>query len=242
MTMQKLTELLEEQLKRKIQTKINKIEELEQIEKELKINIDVYANEKHPYISKKEYPLSIEFMIKNSEDGKIKDQHNLLRMSAQFSRNKENGIDQLVEELKLPTNLKTFVNVAKYLLHDSFKYYKMDPISWEEKSILDTIGMKARYYSKPGQVKNIYDYDINSMHSFLLSNKNFRFPVSEGKYEEITEIDKTKFGIYKLNILSEIDERLFTKNEAYDSYDIELLDYLGYKYELAEKKAYMKRQ
>ena len=27
------------------------------------------------------------------------------------------------------------------------------------------------------------------------------------------------------------------KNKAYDTYDIELLDHLGYKYELADKKS-----
>ena len=39
-------------------------------------------------------------------------------------------------------------------------------------------------------LKIFNDYDVNSMYSYLLCKKHFKFPISEGKYEEITEIDK----------------------------------------------------
>lgn len=239
MTIEKIIELLQSGLKRKIETKITKIEEFEQIENELKTNIDIFAKEKHIYVSKKQYALSVVFVIKSGKEGGLKNQHERLRKSAEYSKDRDPEIKPVVEELKLPNTLKTAVSVAKYLLYDNFKYYKMDPISWEEKAILDTIGMKAKFYAKPCMVEDIYDYDVNSMYSYLLCKKHFKFPISEGKYEEITEIDKKKLGIYKLNILSDVDERIFMKNKAYDTYDIELLDHLGYKYELADKKAYI---
>ena len=50
---------------------------------------------------------------------------------------------------------------------------------------------------------------------------------------------KKQLGIYKLKILSEVDERIFMKSEAYTNYDIMLLDKIGYKYKLASKTAYV---
>ena len=239
MNISQIIEIIESKLNVKIETKINELEEFEQVENELKTNIDIFAVKKHIYESKKKYALSIEFLIKNKTEANLKSQHETLRKSMLYNKTNQEGIKEVSKVLGIPSQITTATNAAKYLLYKQFKYYKVDPISREEYKVLESIGMKAKLYANPCSFKDFYDYDLNSMYSFLLSNKHFKFPLTEGKYEQITEIDKNKLGIYKLNILSNVDERIFMKNEAYDTYDIEYLDYLGYKYELADNTAYI---
>ncbi len=239
MKISRIIEIIESQLKIKIETNIDSLEQFEQVEKDININIDIFAVKKHVYVSKKQYALSVEFVIKNETEGTLKCQHETLRKSTFYNKTNQKDVNKIVDVLKIPQQITTATNVAKYLIYQQFKYYKVDPIGRHEYNILESVGMKAKLYANPCSFKDYYDCDINSMYSFLLSNKNFRFPVTEGKEQQITEIDKTKLGIYKLKILSDIDERIFMKNTAYDTNDIELLDYLGYKYELADNTAYI---
>jgi len=236
-----IIKIIESTLKVKIETKIELLIEFNKIEAELKINIDIFAKKKQIYFSKMEYVLHIEFIIESETKGYLKDQHQTLRKSMLYcdKNKKEEEIIKIVEELKIPCKIKNAVNLAKYYVYEQFKYYKMDQISREEYNILETVGMKAKLYAEPCSFVDFYDYDLNSMYSYLLNLKKFRFPITAGKWETIETIDKTKLGIYKLRILSDVDRRIFMENDAYTNYDIEYLDYLGYEYELADNKAYI---
>ena len=66
---------------------------------------------------KKQYALSVVFVIKSGKEGGLKNQHERLRKSAEYSKDRDPEIKPVVEELKLPNTLKTAVSVAKYLLY-----------------------------------------------------------------------------------------------------------------------------
>ena len=60
-------------------------------------------------------------------------------------------------------------------------------------------------YSKKGNYKNVYDYDVNKFYSFHLSSPNFLFPVCEPEYKTLNSDDfevmfynSYKFGLYKV--------------------------------------------
>jgi hypothetical protein len=91
----------------------------------------------------------------------------------------------------------------------------------------------AMMYAKSGIYKSCWKYDINSMYPYLMTHPNFYFPLSEGIITTITKIDKKKFGIYKLKILS--NHRLFkeTADGYYTNYHVKLMDILDVKYKLA---------
>lgn len=221
----------------------------EKIENSLKMNMDVIAGEKKKivYKSKGKYTLTFVFEIETITKGKIKDMHNSLRLSSENHYKEvkaEEDIQEVKKELGIHNNyIKDVYGIVKYYLHDAFEYFKIDDIDEKEYKWLELVGMKAKLYSAKCSFIDFYDYDVNSMYPYIMAvSKVFKFPVGSGReiqIDSIDDIDVKQLGIYKLNILSKVDERIFMKNDAYTNYDIQFMNKLGYKYKLASNTAYV---
>ena len=234
----------------------------EKIEDALKVNLNVYTKKtnKPVYITKNRYSLTIEFNIISAQHstGELKEQHLKLErsMNNECDDEEEEEIsedDQKVEMIKKELGIYNshIINIAgviKKLLHDTFKYFKLDPIDEinEYEKWLKPYGMKAKLYAeKEKEIEDYYDIDVNGMYGYILSSVDeFRFPTVGGREIEvysIDEIDKKKLGFYKLKILSEVDERRFMKNPSneYTNYDMICMDEYNYKYELLDNTAYI---
>ena len=226
------------------------VDTFEKIEKALHTNMDVITKSKTKpifYESPHKYMRSIVFKIETEKTGEIMDMHKKLGDSC-GKYDKTLKEDQEIREVKKELGIcncwvKDKLGIVRYLLHEAFKYFKFDDIEDDEYKWLNLIGMKAKLYASKCGFIAYYDYDVNSMYPFILAiSKYFLFPMDKGReieIDSIDDIDKKQLGIYKLKILSEVDERIFMKSEAYTNYDIMLLDKIGYKYKLASKTAYV---
>lgn len=88
-------------------------------------------------------------------------------------------------------------------------------------------------------IQNCFQYDLNSSHGYILSRKDFLIPHKQGKTQNLQKIDKSKVGIYLLNIEEKPNKFCFRAHDKigtfaghYTHHDIEMLDLLNIKYEL----------
>lgn len=126
------------------------------------------------------------------------------------------------------------VLVARMLAGNFLKYFNgWEHITFEEQFFLNGSFQGGITYCNKGKYNNVTKCDINSAYPFCMQSKTFRMPATVGTITTITEIDKSKLGIYKLNIKG--SHFLFKRTDGYyTSYHIEILDLLKIKYELAE--------
>lgn len=109
-----------------------------------------------------------------------------------------------------------------------------EKITTEESKILNSAYIGAMKYAKKGSsICNAVKYDINSFYPYIMCKSEFKFPVSQGL------IKKTKksypLEIRHLKIIG--DHKYFKRSEGdyYDTYQIELLNLLGVKYEETDR-------
>ena len=237
------------------------VDTYEKIEDALKVNLNVYTKKtnKQIYITKNKYSLTIEFNIISAQNntGELKEQHLKLQRSMNNECDDEEEDEEEIEDNKKVEMIKKelgiynshIINIAgviKYLIHDAVKYFKFDPLDEvnEYEKWLKPYGMKAKLYAeKEKEIVDYYDYDVNGLYGYILSSVDeFRIPTGVGreiKVNSIDKINKKKLGLYKLKILSEVDERRFMKNPSneYTNYDMICMDEYNYKYELLDNTA-----
>jgi len=83
-------------------------------------------------------------------------------------------------------------------------------------------------YCKPGLYEECFGYDCKMYYPSILSNKNFYFPIKEGKEIKLTnlpdKINKLKYGIYKAVVKCDHDDFkklfAFSKDNYYTHFDL----------------------
>jgi hypothetical protein len=99
-----------------------------------------------------------------------------------------------------------------------------DPISNNEAQYLEEASFSALTYWERYEGE-AHTYDINSHYPYLMSLKGHYFPIKEGEYINVQEINPQEFGIYRCIISNPTNKKckLFTFNKSnhYTSIDVE---------------------
>ena len=173
------------------------VDTYEKIEDALKVNLNVYTKitKKPVYITKNKYALTIEFDIVSAQNhytldiisggkynkGDLKEQHLKLFRSMYNTLDDEDDeeiteCDKQVETIKRElgihnSHIINIYGVIKYLIHNAFKYFELDPIDEinEYEKWLKPYGMNAKLYAKKEtEIEDYYDYDVNGMYGLYI--------------------------------------------------------------------------
>ena len=117
-----------------------------------------------------------------------------------------------------------------------------DEISNFEAFTIDKIIRGGLMYYQKGIYHNVYDYDINTMYAYYLSNGKFTFPILKPQQytltnEEFKQWTCFQYGVYLCRPKSQ--HKFFkatTEFEWYSHFDLQSLELLGIEVELCEKK------
>jgi hypothetical protein len=102
---------------------------------------------------------------------------------------------------------------------------------------IDGASRGALHYADKGRViEKCFDYDVNSMYTYLLTSTDFEFPIRSGK--EIPIDDECDNCIYKLNVLGKHRFWADTPDNFYNKYQMELLKLLKIPYEIVGNVKY----
>lgn len=156
-------------------------------------------------------------------------------------RTKNVGI--ICDVFKIDAKKSCFVDtsVCRNIAHSQLKYLQgVEQVTHDECKYLDGACKGAlQYANKEKVINNCFDYDINSMYSFLMARSDFSFPLTEGVevpldvvfdskgYTNIVELE-----IYKLKIKGTHKYWVNTPDNYYTTYQIELLELLKIPYEI----------
>lgn len=152
-----------------------------------------------------------------------------------YFENRKKSYKQICDAFNIDTEefMYSEIFTCRAILYNQFKHLQgMQHVTFDELKYLDGSSQGGILYADKGIHKNMFKYDINSMYGFMMKHPEFYFPLREGKITTIKEIDKSKYGIYKLKIIGSYVFFRNTPDDYYTTYHIMLLDYLAMKYEL----------
>lgn len=121
---------------------------------------------------------------------------------------------------------------VRKIAYENLKYFcGCEHVTEEEAHFLDRSFTGALFFAdKEKEFINGYDYDINSFYPYIMSRSSFEFPLSEGIMVKNTNKRKYPLEICKLEIEGEHKYFKKTKDNYYNTYQMQLLDVLGMKY------------
>jgi len=113
---------------------------------------------------------------------------------------------EMADEMKVASNglfnfykTPTVKNMALNYFYDLTKAIQPDSISNNEAKWINEASTHAiTYYEK--YEGDIHIYDINSRYPHIMQKNNNQFPIREGEWQIVTEIDVSLYGIYRCTI------------------------------------------
>lgn len=115
-----------------------------------------------------------------------------------------------------------------------------DEISNHEAQIIDKCFRGGLRYYEKGTFENVYDYDINTMYAYYLTNGLFKFPIFKPEYQTITneqfkQWDCFQYGFYYCKAKGQ--HKFMTPKDDFEwwtHFDLQIFKMLGFEIELSE--------
>jgi hypothetical protein len=115
-----------------------------------------------------------------------------------------------------------------------------DEISNHEAQIIDKCFRGGLRYYEKGTFENVYDYDINTMYAYYLTNGLFKFPILKPEYQTITNEQLRKWDCFQYGFYyckAKGQHKFMTPKNDFDwwtHFDLQIFKMLGFEIELSE--------
>ena len=115
-----------------------------------------------------------------------------------------------------------------------------DEISNHEAQIIDRCFRGGLRYYEKGTFENVYDYDINTMYAYYLTNGLFKFPILKPEYQTITNEQFNKWTCYQYGYYyckAKGQHKFMTPKDEFDwwsHFDLQIFKLLDLEIELSE--------
>jgi hypothetical protein len=125
--------------------------------------------------------------------------------------------------------------IRKIISNSLTAFDEPDPITELEQHWIYSTECNSIIFAEPVQIEHAYSYDKRSCYPSVMSDVNFKFPVKQGVFVNITELPEIlKYGIYRVMIEqsdNELNDRFFRFNEKnyYTHYHLYTARLLGLK-------------
>jgi hypothetical protein len=137
----------------------------------------------------------------------------------------KNASKGLINLKQTGTFKRTALNLFSYLA----KHIEPEKIEQDEAMWIENAKMGALRYGKTYKGEG-HKSDYCSMYPSTLAHKQMFFPVKRGTFSNVTEDSFKVYGIYRCEIVGNIDKRLFRTNSTnyYTHIDLQTAQRLGY--------------
>jgi hypothetical protein len=129
--------------------------------------------------------------------------------------------------------------VGREIAYQNLKHlWGTECISKNEAKIIDGSTRGPLHYAVKGKVKDVYDYDYNSMYIHIMSNSEFQFPVTMPTQTK-DALKENQMEIVKCNVKGGHKWWRSTPDNYYNTYQLQLLDLLEIPYSRDEDERYV---
>jgi hypothetical protein len=127
--------------------------------------------------------------------------------------------------------------VSRQIAYDHLKYlHGCEFIDAEEGVILDASTRGPLNYAMKGLITNVWDYDFNSMYIHIMSQSDFRFPMTKPK--KVNKIKSGYLHICKCEVKGLHKWFVRTPDDYYNTYQLDLMDLLKIPYVVNRNEIY----